>query len=80
MKHVGELGREALLDGTAIPVRVASNMTAIQTDILTISQFTSAAGPCVYTAGLTDSYHEDVARSHLMLASVALYIVECAKM
>jgi hypothetical protein len=80
MKHVGELGREALHDGTAIPVRIAPDTKAVQTHILKTLQITFAGGPCVCTSGSADSCHEDVARSHLMRASVALYIGERPKM
>jgi hypothetical protein len=79
MKHVGELGREAIHDGTVIPVRSAPNSKAVQTHILKTLQITFAAGPCVYSPGSADSCHEDVARSHLMRASVALYIGEPSK-
>jgi hypothetical protein len=36
MKHVGELGREAMHDGTVIPVRLAPNTKAIPTHNLKI--------------------------------------------
>lgn len=74
MKHVGELGREALDDGSAIPVRLAPNSKAVQTHILKTLQITFAAGSCVYSPGCADSCYEDVARSHLMCVNVALYV------
>ncbi|KAG7531046.1 hypothetical protein FFLO_04601 [Filobasidium floriforme] len=73
MKHEGELRREALNDGAVIPVRVASTITAIQTHDLKILQLAFAAGSWIYSPGSTDSYYEDVARSHLMCANVAMY-------
>ena len=57
MKHVGELGREALHDGTVIPVRVASTITAIKSYILKILQF---------DLQLDHAYIRQVLRTHIM--------------